>query len=71
MIVHFSEKTLKTQWDYNMMVIDKKGFTYIQSGLKATHLTIEIVKEVLLLIKLKVLKTTSSCLHFRLISIYY
>ena len=44
MIVHFSEKTLKTQWHYNMMVIDKKCFTYTQSGLKATHLTIEIVK---------------------------
>ena len=44
MIVHFSEKPLKTQWGYNMMVIDKKCFTHIQSGLKATHLTIEIVK---------------------------
>ena len=44
MIVHFSGKTLKTQWDYNMMVIERKCFTYIQSGLKATHLTIKIVK---------------------------
>ena len=26
------------------MVIEKKCFTYIQSGLKATHLTIKIVK---------------------------
>ena len=44
MIVHFSGKTLKTQWDYNMMVIETECFNYIQSGFKATHLTIEIVK---------------------------